>query len=62
MLELTSKECLELEKRVAEKLRSSSLNTDEKSSGLYETIGQLAARATIVTIREYERMKDTQKD
>ena len=58
MLELTKEECLELEKRVAEKLHASLPDEGNAAQGLYEILSQMASRATIMTIREYERMKE----
>ena len=58
MLELTKEECLELEKRVAQKVHSSFPDSpDDGQQKLYEVISHMASRATIVTIREYEKMK-----
>lgn len=55
MLELTKEECMELEKRVHDKLCS---NLDDSGfASLYSTISKVAILATISTIREYERMK-----
>ncbi len=46
MLELTNEECVELEKRVVDKFDG------EMRQGFV----QLAAKVTIMTLREYERM------
>ena len=55
MLELSKEQCIELEKRVYEKLCS---NIDESGPAqLYATITKAAIMATITTIREYEKMK-----
>lgn len=60
MLELTKEECMELEKRVHEKLCR---NLDDSgSASLYSTISKVAILATISTIREYERMKGGSSD
>ena len=56
MLELTKEECFALEKCVTEKL-CASLQHEKGMSQLYECVTQIAVRATIDTIREYERMK-----
>lgn len=54
MIELTEAECLELEKKVSEKFS----NSDDSGSGkLGAVIARVASRATILTIREYEKMK-----
>lgn len=59
MLELTKEECLELEKRVAEKLHSSFPDEGGASQKMYEVLSRMASRAAIMTIREYERMKES---
>lgn len=56
MLELTPQECEALEKAVLEKI----VKLDPEATGvpiLAEVIAQTAVRATIETIKEYERMK-----
>lgn len=60
MLELTKEECLELERRVTEQVHQASESEGAKPD-LYEVICRVAARATVMTIREYERMKQDQK-
>ncbi len=58
MLELTKEECLELEERVAQKVHSSFPDScDDNTQKLYEVICRMASRATITTIREYEKMQ-----
>lgn len=61
MLELTKEECLELEDRVTSKMYSA-LQKGDKDPSFYETILRVASRATITTIREYERMQAEKKD
>ncbi|WP_294856393.1 hypothetical protein [uncultured Oscillibacter sp.] len=60
MLELTHEECFELERRVTEKIHQENQSKSEKPD-LYEMIFKVATRATIATIREYERMKNDEK-
>lgn len=58
MLELSKDECLALEKRVASKLHAAFPNdTDDATQRLFEVMSQMASRAAIATIREYERMQ-----
>ena len=57
MLELTPEDCAALEANVTKKL-CAALQQDGNTA-LYKAITQAAVRATIATIREYERMKDT---
>lgn len=58
MQELSKKECLELEQRVADKMNSAfSDEITDTNKRLYETLIRLASRATIMTIREYEKMQ-----
>lgn len=63
MLELTKEECLELEKRVTEKIHQSfPEETQDGNQRLYEIICRMASRATIMTIREYERLQAAKQD
>lgn len=55
MLELTNKDCEVLEKQALEKLGAVSSDRERILDAFY----QAAVRATIVTIREYERMKQS---
>ena len=61
MLELTQDECLALEDAVIKKLIK---DIPEKSNfdRFAEVISHLAIQATIMTIREYERMKADLQD
>lgn len=61
MLELTNEECIALENTVVEKLYSH-LSDDNSADRLVKQIARIASVATITTIREYERMKESQKD
>ena len=54
MLELTTDQCLELERRVREKLSGS---FDGPNPEIQEAIAKAAVPAVIATMREYERMK-----
>ena len=57
-LELSKDECLELEKRVAAKLHAAfPSGSDDAKQRLYEVMAQMASRATIMTVREYEKMQ-----
>lgn len=62
MLELTKEECMELERRVVEKLHSALPDSDSSMQRLYETISHMASRAAIMTIREYERLQVEKKN
>lgn len=63
MLELTKEECLELEERVAKKIHSSFPDSnDDSKQKLYEIVSRMASRATIITIREYEKMKSEKQN
>ncbi len=62
MLELSKEECLELERRVAEKLHSALPEGDSALQRMYEVLSKMASRAAIMTIREYERMKISHSD
>lgn len=53
MLELTKEQCIELEKRVREKLKGA---FDGPNPDVQEAIAQMAVTAVIATMREYERM------
>lgn len=53
MLELTKEQCLDLEKRVIEKLKGS---FDGPNPEIQEAVAQMAVVAVIATMREYERM------
>ena len=53
MLELPKEQCLDLEKRVIEKLKGS---FDGPNPDVQEAIAQMAVTAVIATMREYERM------
>lgn len=55
MVELTSEECAMLEKTVTEKICAAL--GDDAGGRMYRVMTQTAVRATIATIREYERMK-----
>lgn len=58
MLELTKEECMDLEKRVAQKIHSSFPDaSDDGQQKLFEVICRMASRAAITTIREYEKMQ-----
>ena len=57
MLELTQEQCLELEQKVHHKLCGSI--DDSGISRLYAVIMQAAIRATIITLREYEKLRDS---
>lgn len=57
MLELTPEECAALEVNVTKELCAAS--QQDGYTALYKAITQAAVRATIATIREYERMKGT---
>lgn len=57
MLELTREECLELQKRVVDKMYPA--DSDKEIS---RSMALIAAKATIATIREYERMKLQKQD
>lgn len=62
MLELTNSECDRLEQAVLEKFQSA-VPEDKKNSAneLYMVMLQTAIKATIATVREYERMKENPK-
>ena len=62
MLELTPEQWLELEKRVADKLHATIQDNDDNLSQLRALLIQNSIRATITTIREYEKMQAEQKD
>lgn len=51
MVELTLEQCSELEKRSAEKLGL------DPNDAFADIISKISIRATITTIREYERMQ-----
>lgn len=55
MLELTQEQCKELVKCVTEKLRITS--NEKQFDDFHALVTEMAAEATITTIREYERMK-----
>ena len=58
MFELTPERCKELEKIVMDKIcPASKKQEDQPFSELYEIIAQIASRAAIQTIQEYEKMK-----
>lgn len=49
---------MELEERVDQKIHSSFPDSnDDGKQKLYEVVSRMASRATIITIREYEKMK-----
>lgn len=54
MLELTEAQCAELERRVNEKLTGA---FSGPSPEIQEAITKMAVTAVIVTMREYDRMK-----
>lgn len=57
MLELTREECAKLEETVMNVLCAAP--QDDAYSKMYRIIAETAVRATIATIQEYERMRQT---
>lgn len=57
MIELTADQCAALEKAVAEKL-CAGVSGESGTDLLFKQLSSLSVRATIATIREYERMQD----
>ena len=62
MTELTPEKCLELEKTVVAKLCPPNTDKDNSFSRMREAMCIIAARTTIVTIQEYEKMKRNEED
>lgn len=59
MLEMTEEQCTALEEAAMKKLFPDSVDGDNIAK-LAKTMSRLAVQATIVTIREYEKMKSAQ--